>query len=210
MAKEFPTAPSDSFLVANADYVARQTGTDAVGSFLVQTGSASPQDVHRRLVAGLGSTASVTDIESDRRIIGSSLTAVELSGLTKLELAFALVLAASATGLALALGLAERRRMFAIAAALGAKPRQLGAFIWSEALFVTALGVVLGAAGGAALTSMLVKVLTGVFDPPPSTIAIPWTYLAALLLVTGGAVALAAAGAIHALRRPALEALREL
>ena len=32
VAKEFPTAPTDSFLVANADYVARATGSDAVGT----------------------------------------------------------------------------------------------------------------------------------------------------------------------------------
>ena len=30
--KEFPTAPTDSFLVANAGYVARATGSDAVGT----------------------------------------------------------------------------------------------------------------------------------------------------------------------------------
>ena len=35
---EFPTAPKDSFLVANAAYVAQQTGSDAVGTFLVDTG----------------------------------------------------------------------------------------------------------------------------------------------------------------------------
>lgn len=31
--REFPTAPSDSFLVANAEYVADATGSDAVGAF---------------------------------------------------------------------------------------------------------------------------------------------------------------------------------
>ena len=38
MAKEFPTAPTDSFLVANQSYVARATCSDAVGAFLVQLG----------------------------------------------------------------------------------------------------------------------------------------------------------------------------
>ena len=59
-------------------------------------------------------------------MIGTSLTAVELSGLTKVELAFALVCAAASTGLVLGLGFSERRRTFAIAAALGAGARQLG------------------------------------------------------------------------------------
>ena len=34
---EWPTAPKDSFIVANADYVARATGSDAVGTFLVSS-----------------------------------------------------------------------------------------------------------------------------------------------------------------------------
>jgi DNA-binding beta-propeller fold protein YncE len=38
IANDFPTAPRDGFLVANADYVAQSTGSDAVGSFLVNTG----------------------------------------------------------------------------------------------------------------------------------------------------------------------------
>ena len=35
---EFPTAPKDSFFVANADFIAAQTGSDAIGAFLVDTG----------------------------------------------------------------------------------------------------------------------------------------------------------------------------
>src|SRR5207245_1756652 len=42
VAKEFPTAPRDSFLVANADYIAHATGSAAVGAFLVDTGTSSP------------------------------------------------------------------------------------------------------------------------------------------------------------------------
>ena len=39
---EFPTAPKDSFFVANAAYIAQQTGSDAVGAFLVDTAAATP------------------------------------------------------------------------------------------------------------------------------------------------------------------------
>src|SRR5439155_25873503 len=127
--KEFPTAPSDSFVVANAAYVAARTGDSSRDTFLVNTGG-----VHRRAVAArvkklVGTTATVTDLDTSRRIVGSSLTAVDLAGLTKVELAFALVLAAASAGLVLALGLSERRRGFAITTALGARPRQLGAFV---------------------------------------------------------------------------------
>lgn len=210
IAKEFPTAPRDSFLIANASYVARQTGNPAVGAFLIDTGSTSPRAVAQQVRAKLGTAATVTDIQTSRKIVGSSLTAVDLTGLTRVELGFALALAAASTGLVLWLGLAERRRTFAIATALGAKGRQLGGFVWSEALFVFALGTLLGAVGAWALSEMLVKVLTGVFDPPPATLAVPWGYLGTVFLVAAGALAVAGTAAIRASRRPAVELLRVL
>ena len=210
VAKEFPTAPVDSFLVANAAYLAKATGSDAVGTFLVQTDGTSPAVVARRIRARVGTAAQVTDIVDERRVVGSNLTAVELSGLTKVELAFALVLAAAASGLALGLGFHERRRTFAIATALGARSRQLGGFVWSESTFVTAGGLILGAGIAAALSEMLVNVLTGVFDPPPDSLAVPWGYLAAVVALTVAAAVVAGAATLRALRRPAIEDLRDL
>jgi putative ABC transport system permease protein len=210
VAKEFPTAPTDSFIVANADYVARATGSGAVGTFLVQTDGTSPATVARRIRHAVGTRAQITDIVGQRRVVGSNLTAVELSGLTKVELAFALVLAAAATGLALGLGFRERRRTFAIATALGARSRQLGGFVWSESAFVTGGGLVLGSGMAAALSVMLVKILTGVFDPPPATLAVPWGYLAAVAGLTCAAVLSAGTLTLRALRRPAIEELRDL
>ena len=57
VAKEFPTAPTDSFFVANADYVARATGSDAVGTFLVQTDGTSPAAVASACARGSGPSA---------------------------------------------------------------------------------------------------------------------------------------------------------
>ena len=210
VAKEFPTAPTDSFLVANASYVARATGSDAVGTFLVQTPGHDPASVAARVRRAVGSTAQVTDIVNQRKVVGSNLTAVELSGLTKVELAFALVLAAAATGLALGLGFRERRRTFAIAAALGARPRQLGGFVWGESAFVTVGGLLLGAGMATGLAVMLVHVLTGVFDPPPDTLAIPWGYLISVGALCVAAAAAAGTATLRALRRPAIEELRDL
>ena len=210
VAKEFPTAPTDSFLVANAGYVATATGSNAIGSFLIQTDGTNPTTVAGRVRSLVGISAKVTDIGSSRKVIGSNLTAVELSGLTKVELGFALVLAAAASGLALGLGFRERRRTFAIAGALGAGPRQLGGFVWSESLFVTGGGLALGAAIAGGISYLLVKVLTGVFDPPPDALAVPWRYLGGVVLLTLGAVGGAAAVTLRALRRPTMEELRDL
>jgi putative ABC transport system permease protein len=210
VAREFPTAPTDSFLVANARYVAQKTGSDAVGDFLVQTDGTAPKQVAAGVRRLVGASAQVTDIQTSRRVVGSNLTAVELSGLTKVELAFALILAAAASGLTIFLGLQERRRTFAIAAALGARARQLGGFVWSESAFVTGGGLVLGAVIAIAISRMLVKVLTGVFDPPPDALAVPWVYLLVVAALVVGTVAGAGALALRALRRPAIEELRDL
>jgi putative ABC transport system permease protein len=210
VAKEFPTAPTDSFIVANADYVARTTGDAGVGTFLVQTDGTGPATVARRVRSVVGTGAQVTDIVDQRHVVGSNLTAVELSGLTKVELAFALVLAAAATGLTLGLGFRERRRTFAIATALGARSRQLGGFVWSESAFVTGGGLVLGAAIAVGISGLLVKVLTGVFDPPPAGLAVPWGYLAAVAALACAAVLAAGVVTLRALRRPAIEELRDL
>jgi putative ABC transport system permease protein len=208
--KEFPTAPHDSFFVANADYVARATQNNAVGAFLVDTGGSGQQQVASQLRQQLGATAKVTDLTQTRSQIGSSLTSVDLSGLTKFELAFAVLIAAGAGGLVLALGLAERRRAFAIASVLGAGRRQLRGLVLSEAVVVTVGGLAGGGLIAWLLSRMLVKDLTGVFDPPPSAIAVPWPYLSMTVLV---AVVAILAGALLSARRstrPAVEELREL
>ena len=210
VAKEFPTAPTDSLLVANADYVAQRTGNNAVGAFLIDTDGASPKAVARRVHAVVGTDAKVTDITTSRRIVGSSLTAVDLSGLTRVELGFALVLAAGATGLVLGLGLAERRRTFAIASALGARIRQLGGFVWTEAAFVTIGGLALGGLAGWGLSEMLVAVLTDVFDPPPDTLAVPWGYLAAVAAVAVAAVTAVSLAVIRRATRWGIWVIREM
>lgn len=209
--REFPTAPKDSFLVANAAYVAKETRSTGAEIVLLRVSgdiSAVSAAAKRILVGSSGTT--VQDILQTQKRVGSSLTSVDLHGLTGIELLFAAVFVAAATGLMLALGFAERRRTFAILVAIGAKPRQLGAFLWSEAGIVVVGGAVFGIALGFAIAAMLVKVLTGVFDPPPEALTIPWTYLAALAAAALGSTALAAATAEAVTRSAVVAALRAL
>ena len=209
--REFPTAPTDSFLIANAAYVARATGSPAPQTLLVKT-SRDPRAVAADLRATLPPTSgvTVTDLTTQLRTTLSGLTAVDLAGLTRLELGFALLLAAAATGLVLALGLAERRRTFAITVALGGRTRQLAGFVWSEALFITLGGVLLGGVAGWLLAHVLVTTLTGVFDPPPEGLSVPWGFLAALAGSAALAVAAAGGWAVRATRRPVIEVVRDL
>ena len=163
-----------------------------------------------RQVLGPGSGAAVTDLVSQTRITLSGLTAIDLSGLTRLELGFGIALAAAGSGLVLALGLAERRRTFAIAAALGARSRQLAAFVWSEAAFVVAGGLLFGALAGWGVAFVIVKILTGVFDPPPEHLFWPWGYLTAVVVAVLAAVAVAGVATVRATRRPTMSAIRDL
>jgi putative ABC transport system permease protein len=206
---EFPTAPKDSFFVANASYIANKTGSDAIGAFLIDTAGRNTAAIAQRIRRALGASATVTDITTVRDSVGSSLTSVDLAGLTRVELSFAVVLAA-ASALVFGLGLGERRRSFAIATALGAKPRHLRAMIFSEAAVLAAGGLCGGAIIGSVLSVMLVKVLTGVFDPPPSVIAVPWSYLLAVGALAVIALAGVSATATWIAHRPEIARLREL
>lgn len=209
--REFPTAPTDSFLVANGEYVAKQTGSSAIETVLIRTNK-PPEAVAvavRKMLGG-ASGATVRDIEEVRRATDSSLTAVSLRGLTRVELLFAVGLAAAGSGLILALGLEERKRTLAIAVALGARRHQIGAFVWSEALVMLVGGGVSGAALGWGIARVLVKLLTGVFDPPPDHLSMPWLYLTTVALITVAATYVAGQIITRLAARSVLETIRRL
>jgi putative ABC transport system permease protein len=193
--REFPTAPKDSFIVANAPYVVAQTKSPAaeIVPMRVRGNPAKASAATDIMAATPG--AKVSDVGQVQRAIGSSLAAVDLAGLTHLELGLALIMVAASAGLVL--GLADRQRSFAILTALGAKPRQIGAFLWSEGALVLFSGSVIGILAGWAVAYILVKLLTGVFDPPPKALAMPWFYLVTLMVIASVAVAAAVIGALR-------------
>jgi putative ABC transport system permease protein len=211
VAREFPTAPKDSFLVANAAYVAKMTGIRANEYVLIKAAGDPAVLTHTvsRILSG-NPSLQVKDIGSAANIIGSSLTAVDLSGLTAIELTFAFGLAISAAGLMLWLGFADRRRDFAILMAIGAKPGQMAAFLWGEGILIATGGLVFGLFSGVLLAWMLVKLLTGVFDPPPETLSIPVAYLALVIALLLASIC-AAIGLMRISRREeAAEYLRDI
>lgn len=207
---EFPTAPKDSFLMANADYIAAQTGSDAVGSYLVDAAYSDSSAVAARLREIVGTAATVTDVATVRDSVGSSLTSVDLARLTDVELSFAVLLAIASGGLVFALGYDERRRTYAVMRAVGARPSQLRALIFSETGVLGTVGILIGSSLGAALSVVLVHVLSGVFDPPPNVVAVPWRYLGAVAAVTIAALAAVSTAEARSSTSPAVSVLREL
>ena len=198
--QEFPSAPRDSFMVANLNYL--EAADHAGGPNVVFAKAGDPPAVARRVAAATrGDGAIVKDVSQQSQQTVSSITTVDLRGISRILEVFTVALAAAAMGLFVALGLAERRQEFATMAALGARLSDIGAFVWSEAGLVLVAGVALAAGLGLLLSEMLVAMLQHVFDPPPDHLAVPWGYLAALLGAafagTAAATAAAARGLAH-------------
>jgi putative ABC transport system permease protein len=190
--QEFPSAPRDSFMVVNLAYLERVTH-DPGANVVFAKASGSPTALAHRITQATKSDGTIVkDIPQQTAQTVSSITTVDLGGISKIEEAFALLLAAAAMGLFVAVGLAERRQELATMAALGASLREAAAFIWSEAALVLVAALALAAALGWLLTEMLLAMLQHVFDPPPDHLAAPWTFL-------GGLAAAAVLGALAAI-----------
>jgi putative ABC transport system permease protein len=208
--QEFPSAPRDSFMVANLAYLGK---ADRAGGPNVVFAKASedPAAVASRVAAATRADGVIVkDIRRQAVQTVSSITTVDLTGISRLEEGFAIVLAAAAMWLFVNLAVSERRHELATMAALGASLRDVGAFVRSEAAVVLGGAVLLAMFLGWLLAEMLVAMLQHVFDPPPEHLAVPWGFLGLLLLgaVLGGV--LAAAVAARGLRRLSLGAvLRE-
>ena len=208
--QEFPAAPRDSFMVANVAYlehVARDSGPNVL--FVRAVGD--PTVIGRRVGAATGRFGTtVEDIRHQTAQTVSSITTVDLRGISSIEEAFVLVLAAATMALFVAVGLGERRHELATMSALGASLRRAAAFLWSEAALVLAAALALAVVLGWLLAEMLVAMLQHVFDPPPDHLAIPWPFLGGLAAAAVfGGLAAAALAALQIRRLPLGAILRE-
>jgi putative ABC transport system permease protein len=177
--QEFPSAPRDSFMVTNQSYLDGLTHSGPNVVF-VKT-SQSPPAVASRIAAvtnPLG--AEVKNIDQQQAQTVSSITTVDLTGISHLEEVFAIVLVAAATAAFVLSAVAERRQEFATMTAIGASLREVAGFVWSEVGMVLIAAALLAAGLGFLLAEMLVAMLTHVFDPPPDHLAIPWGFLGLL------------------------------
>jgi putative ABC transport system permease protein len=208
--QEFPAAPRDSFMVANLSYIRRVTHDPGPNVVYVRA-TGNPSALAGRVAAATRRYGTrVENINQQAAQTVSSITTVDLRGLSAIEEAFVLVLAAATTALFVTVALAERRREFATMAALGAPLRRIAAFLWSEAALVLVGALVLAAVLGWLLAEMLVAMLQHVFDPPPDHLAVPWVFLAELGAAAAlGCLATAALATSRIRRLPLGAVLRE-
>jgi putative ABC transport system permease protein len=204
--QEFPSAPRDSFMVANLAYLVRLTHTPPHLLFIAARGD--PASLARAAAAATRSQGtSVKDIRAENAQIASSITAVDLTGISRIEEIFVVILAAGGVGLYVAIAVAERRTELATMAAVGASLREALAFLWSEAAIVLLSSLLLAALLGWLLAEMLVAMLTHAFDPPPDHLTVPWLFLISLAGAAVAGAAVAVALAARGLRRLPLGAI---
>ena len=180
------------------DYLERAT-QDPGPNVLFVKASGDPVVVARQVAAQTRAQGTlVKNIRDQTAQTVSSITTVDLGGISRIEEGFALALAAATMALFVAVALAERRQELATMAALGARMREIAAFLWTETALVLSAALALAALLGWLLAEMLVAMLQHMFDPPPDHLAAPWAFLGGLAgaAVAGGAIAavLAAAG----------------
>lgn len=208
--QEFPSAPRDSFMVTNLDYLLGATHDPGPNVVFARTHGDAAAVANRVAQVAGPAGASVKDITTQTAQTVSSITTVDMSGIAKIEEAFAVILAAAAMALFVVLGLAERKHEFATMASIGSSVREISAFLWSEVAIVLAGGLALAALLGWLLAEMLVAMLQHVFDPPPDHLAAPWLFLLGLAgaAVLGALLTTLAAG-LRLRRLPLGEILRE-
>ncbi|MDX6467595.1 MAG: putative transport system permease protein, partial [Gaiellaceae bacterium] len=205
--QEFPSAPKDSFMVTNLSYLQSVTH-DPGPNVLFAAANGDPVTVANSVAAATkGYGTSVRDIRHQLAQTTSSITTVDLRGISRIEEVFALLLAAAAMALFVGVGLAERRQELATMAAVGASLRQAAAFLWSEAALVLVAALGLAALLGWLLAEMLVAMLQHVFDPPPDHLAAPWPFLLGLAAAAVAGGVLAALLAALGIRRLPLGAI---
>jgi putative ABC transport system permease protein len=205
--QEFPSAPKDSFMVTNLAYLKRVTHDPGPNVLFVKA-PGDPHAVARRVAAATAQYGTaVKDIQQQTAQTVSSITTVDLRGISRIEEVFVLILAAAAAVLQTAVALSERRQELATMAALGASLRAAASFVWSEALLVLAAALALAALLGWLIAELLIAMLQHVFDPPPDHLAVPWSYLFGLGGAAAAGVAVAGGIAAYVIRRLPLGAI---
>ncbi|MHB8509894.1 MAG: FtsX-like permease family protein [Candidatus Dormibacteria bacterium] len=212
--KNFPGMPQGVDLVTNMGIYQSVTHATSPDFYLVRTAGtdAANAAVATALSNGPGKSAQLT-IDTTAKTFNldqSSLAALNLNGLGRLESAYTVLM--SALGIAIFVFglLLQRRKEHVTMRALGMRMRQLQTLVLGEAGAVTGLSLVIGTAVGVGMSIMFVQILTPLFTVPPQGLTLPLLPLGLLALLVIAATGLSSLVAGVALRRTALvELLRE-
>jgi putative ABC transport system permease protein len=173
----FPTSSQDSDFILNRDFMTQSSGNPAMDYFLIKTDGTvkTITSVSTALAAQYKNVMPVR-IQSTETVVKvdqSSLTSMNLGGLGAMERFYTLLVVSVGLAIFLLAMINERQREFGAMRALGANLKQLRRFIFTEALTIGGLSLVIGSLIGVGLARLLVMLLGVVFTIPASGLAWP-------------------------------------
>jgi putative ABC transport system permease protein len=210
----FPGFPQGVDIVGRLSTVQAATGSTTPSVYLLRTdgSDATNAAVASALRAGPGRSTTLL-VDSTTTAINreqSTLAALNLDGLGRLEIAFTVLMSALGVGIFVFGLLLQRRKEHVTLRALGLRGRSLRTLVLGEAGLVAVIALLVGTGVGLLMALMSVQILQSVFTIAPRSIAIPLAELALLAGLTLLLAVLASALAARMLRRaPLVELLRE-
>ena len=190
----FPTSSQDSDFILNRDFMQSSSGNPAVDFFLTKT------DGRPGVIAQVSSALAshyknvmpvrIENIDTVIKTESSSLTSLNLEGLGNMEQLYTVLVVSVGLAIFLLAMINERQREFGTMRALGANLRQLRRFLFAEAATIGGLSLIVGAAVGVGLATMLVLLLGVIFTIPAHGLAVPCGRMLTLaaLVITGMSV----------------------
>lgn len=211
----FPTSAQDSDFIINRDFMVKSSGYAAMNYFLIKT-NGNPQTIST-LTSGLAAQyknimpVRIQNIDTVIKTESSSLTSLNLGGLGAMERLYTIVVVSMGLAIFLLAMINERQREFGAMRALGANLNHLRRFLFTEALAIGGLSLVIGAGVGVLLARLLILLLGVIFTIPAQTLSWDWRELTTLAaFVIAGMFISVAITSRRLSTLKVVEALREL
>jgi putative ABC transport system permease protein len=211
----FPTSAQDSDFILNREFMIQSSGSTNVDYFLLKT-DGNPQTI-KDVAAGLTTQyknvlpVRIQNTETVIKTESSSLTSLNLTGLSTMERFYTLLVTSVGLAIFLLAMINERQREFGAMRALGANLGHLQRFLFTEAATIGVLSLLIGLLVGVVLAFMLEMLLGVIFTIPAHGLAVPVLELLSLtLLVIAGMVMSTLISARRLATLKVVEALREL
>jgi putative ABC transport system permease protein len=169
----FPGFPQGVHLVINLAFYQQSTGSTDVDFFLARTtdhGHSGLSRVVQALTSGPGAREplSIDSTETTNDRDQSSLTALNVNGLLRLDSLYTLLMTAAAVAIFVSGLTLQRRREYVILRAQGARTGELRRLILAESALVAMGGLATGIVVGTGMAYMFVQILRPLFVLDPS------------------------------------------
>ncbi len=196
---QFPGASAGTDIVASLAYYQQVTHLMSADYYLASTTHGGHAGLNRAVhaLSSHGTFARDFNVQTSADTLGkdqSSLTALNVRGLLRLDSFFTFLMAATVTAMFVFGLLMQRRREYVTMRAQGLQSKDIRRLVLAESSISAALGTLIGLVVGLALASQFILVLRPIFTLPPP-LNVPITELALLAALVLAATALSSAAA---------------